>query len=93
MSVVIIGGNECMERRYIDLCKSYSCKAKVYTKMKAGMKDIGSPDILVLFTNTRSNNMLRSVLSGKKKNDMLIERCHTSSMNALKDILEKHAVN
>ena len=34
MSVVIIGGNECMERRYIDLCKSYSCKAKVYTKMK-----------------------------------------------------------
>ena len=89
MSVVIIGGNECMERRYIDLCKSYSCKAKVYTKMK----DIGSPDLLVLFTNTMSHKMLRSVLSGKKKNDMLIERCHTSSMNALKDILEKHAVN
>ena len=93
MSVVIIGGNECMERRYIDLCKSYSCKAKVYTKMKAGMKDIGSPDLLVLFTNTMSHKMLRSVLSGKNKNDMLIERCHTSSMNALKDILEKHAVN
>ena len=93
MSVVIIGGNECMERRYIDLCKSYSCKAKVYTKMKAGMKDIGSPDLLVLFTNTMSHNMLRSVLSGKNKHDMLIERCHTSSMNALKDILEKHAVN
>ena len=93
MSVVIIGGNEYMERRYIDLCKSYSCKAKVYTKMKAGMKDIGSPDLLVLFTNTMSHKMLRSVLSGKKKNDMLIERCHTSSMNALKDILEKHAVN
>ena len=82
-----------MERRYIDLCKSYSCKAKVYTKMKAGMKDIGSPDLLVLFTNTMSHKMLRSVLSGKKTNDMLIERCHTSSMNALKDILEKHAVN
>ena len=93
MSVVIIGGNECMERRYIDLCKSYSCKAKVYTKMKAGMKDIGSPDLLVLFTNTMSHKMLRSVLSGKKKNDMRIARCHTSSMNALKDILEKHAVN
>ncbi len=93
MSVVIIGGNECMERRYIDLCKSYSCKAKVYTKMKAGMKDIGSPDLLVLFTNTMSHKMLRSVLSGNMKNGMRIERCHTSSMNALKDILEKHAVN
>ncbi|MEE1329911.1 MAG: DUF2325 domain-containing protein, partial [Acutalibacteraceae bacterium] len=33
MSVVIVGGNECMERRYKELCLEYSCKAKVYTKM------------------------------------------------------------
>lgn len=92
MSVVIIGGNECMERRYIDLCKSYSCKAKVYTKMKAGMKDIGCPDLLVLFTSTMSHKMLRSVLSSRNEN-MSIERCHTSSIAALKNILEKHAVS
>ncbi len=92
MSVVIIGGNECMERRYIDLCKSYSCKAKVYTKMKAGMKDIGRPDLLVLFTSTMSHKMLRSVLSSSKNENMSIERSHTSSIAALKNILEKHAV-
>ena len=92
MSVVIIGGNECMERRYIDLCKSYSGKAKVYTKMKAGMKDIGRPDLLVLFTSTMSHKMLRSVLSSNKSDKMSIERCHTSSIAALKNILEKHAV-
>ncbi len=30
MSVVIVGGNERMIRQYEQLCKSYSCKAKVY---------------------------------------------------------------
>ena len=32
MSVVILGGNECMERRYKELCQSYKCSAKVFTK-------------------------------------------------------------
>lgn len=32
MSVVILGGNECMERRYKDLCKSYQCQSKIFTK-------------------------------------------------------------
>jgi len=32
MSVVIIGGNERMVRRYEDLCKSYDCRAKVFAK-------------------------------------------------------------
>ena len=44
MSVVIVGGNECMVRQYKDLCRAYKCKAKVYPKMSGGLKDIGSPD-------------------------------------------------
>ena len=48
MSVVIIGGNECMERQYKDLCEEYSCRAKVFTKMSGGLRNkIGSPDLLV----------------------------------------------
>ena len=63
MSVVIVGGNECMERRYIDLCEQYKCKAKVFTKMRGCFKNkIGNPDILVLFTNTMSHKMLQSAL-------------------------------
>ena len=52
MSVVIIGGNECMVRQYKDICSMYKCKAKIYPKMTSGLKNIGSPDLLVLFTNT-----------------------------------------
>ena len=40
MSVVIVGGNECMERRYKDICKSYQCRAKVFTRMRDGQKFI-----------------------------------------------------
>lgn len=32
MSVVILGGNECMERRYRELCESYQCQSKIFTK-------------------------------------------------------------
>ena len=47
MSVVIVGGNECMVRPYKDLCAEYGCKAKIYPKMNAGLRDIGTPDLLI----------------------------------------------
>lgn len=90
MSVVIIGGNECMERRYIDLCKSYRCKAKVYSKMKNGIKDIGEPDLLVFFTNTMSHKMLQCVKSNIKSESTRVAHCHSSSVTALKNILQEH---
>ena len=65
MSVVIVGGNECMVRPYKDLCAEYGCKAKIYPKMNAGLRDIGTPDLLILFTNTVSHKMVRLVLGGK----------------------------
>lgn len=90
MSVVIVGGNECMERRYKELCASYDCKAKVYTKLVGSMKNIGSPDLLVLFTSTMSHKMLRTVISETKGQRIRIARSHTSSIAALKNILDTH---
>lgn len=91
MSVVIVGGNERMVRQYKDLCRTYACKAKVYPKMNSGLKHIGSPDLLVLFTSTMSHKMVRCALSEAKGQNIRIARCHTSSMAALKTILEEHA--
>ena len=47
MSVVIVGGNECMVRQYKELCSEYQCKAKIYPKMAGNLKNIGLPDLLV----------------------------------------------
>ena len=90
MSVVIVGGNECMIRQYKELCSEYKCKAKVYPKMTREMKNIGSPDLLVLFTNTVSHKMVRSALSETKGGNTIVARSHSSSMAALKSILEQH---
>lgn len=48
MSVVILGGNECMERRYKELCQTYRCQAKVFTKPAGGLRNkLGSPDLMI----------------------------------------------
>lgn len=90
MSIVIVGGNECMVRKYKELCSEYKCKAKIYPKMTGALKDLGSPDLLVLFTNTVSHKMIRCALSEVKGQGTKVARSHTSSMAALKNILEEH---
>ena len=90
MSIVIVGGNECMERRYKDICEEYNCSAKVYSKMSSNMKKLGNPDLLVLFTNTMSHKMLECTLKIAKNSNLPIVRSHTSSATALKNILSEH---
>ena len=93
MSIVILGGNECMERRYKDLCQSYRCQSKVFTKPSGGLRNkLGSPDLTIFFTNTMSHKMVQGALSELKGQNTIIERCHTSSLSALRGILDKYAV-
>ena len=90
MSIVIVGGNDCMTRQYKDICKSYKCRAKVFTQMHDGLKDkIGSPDLLVLFTGTASHKMIKLALNSTNK-DTVVVRSHTSSASALRNILQEH---
>lgn len=91
MSVVIIGGNECMERRYKDLCEAYQCQAKVFTKPRGGLRDkLGSPDLLVCFTDTMSHKMLNGAMCELRGQNTIIEHCRSSSLSALRTVLEKH---
>ena len=89
MSIVILGGNEGMTRQYLDLCGKYKCKAKVYHKMSNSVKNIGTPDLLVVFTGTVSHKMIHCVL-GDIGSRTRIARSHSSSMAALRGILEEH---
>ena len=90
MSVVIIGGNECMVRQYKNLCREYRCDAKVYPKQNSSLKGIGNPDLLVFFTGTVSHKMVRNALSETKGQDVKVVRSHTNSISALKNILEEN---
>lgn len=58
--------------------------------MCAGLdKQIGRPDLLVLFTNTVSHKMIRCALDEVDGGQTQIVRCHTSSGTALCTILEE----
>lgn len=88
MSVVIIGGHDRMVCQYKKICKSYQCKAKVFTQMSGNLKEkIGKPDLVVLFTSTVSHKMVRCALSEAERTQADIVRCHTSSGTALEEIL------
>ena len=81
MSIVIVGGHDRMV---------FHCKAKVFTQMSAGFgKQIGTPDLLVLFTSTVSHKMVKCALDEAKRGNVEVVRCHTSSGCALSEILEK----
>jgi hypothetical protein len=91
MSVVIIGGNECMVCQYEEICKKHGCKAKVFVKEKSSFKKkIGSPDLMVLFTNTVSHKMVHSAVSEAKRSNTQIVRSHSSSASSLASVLETY---
>lgn len=50
---------------------------------------IGSPDLIVLFTNTVSHKMVRGAVSEAEKCNAEIARCHASSGSALNEILQR----
>ena len=88
MSIVIIGGHDRMVRQYHDICKAHKCKAKVFTQMTGDLKkQVGRPDLFVLFTNTVSHKMVKCALEEAKKNNIEVVRCHASSQAALEEIL------
>lgn len=90
-SVVVVGGNDRMATRYKDICKTYNCKAKVFTQMPSDFENkLGSPDLMVVFTNTCSHKMVNSVNQRSQKLDIPVARIHSASVSALKTILDKY---
>ena len=93
MSVVILGGNECMERRYKELCQSYKCSAKVFTK-PAGWpeKQAGKPrpdDLLHLHHVPQAGAERAQRAEGDAHPHRALPY---QLLSALRSILEKHAV-
>ena len=90
MSVVIIGGNERMSRQYADVCAAHGYDAKVFPKETGPIeKKIGSPDLMILFTQTVSHKMVKCAVTEAERSNAEVIRCHTSSGSALNEILEK----
>ncbi len=91
MSVVIIGGHDRMHCQYKQICGKFGCKCKVFTQCPGNLKSqIGKPNLIILFTNTVAHKMVAIAAEQAEKNNVAIERCHSSGACALKNILENH---
>ena len=89
MSVVILGGNECMERNYKALCRDYKHDAKVLIKPVGGVKKkLGNPDLVIFFTSCMSHKMLQGAMCELKGQDCIIEHCSTGALSALRKVME-----
>lgn len=91
MSVVIVGGHDRMVLPDIKRSvRNITVKRKVFTQMPAKLgNQIGSPDLIILFTNTVSHKMVRCAVAEAERCNADVVRSHTSSGSALTEILEK----
>lgn len=77
-----------MVREYKQICKRFHCKAKVFTQQPAKLsKQMGNPDMVIVFTSTVSHTMVHCAVTEAAKKNAEVVRCHTSSGNALTEIL------
>lgn len=82
-----------MATRYKDICESYKCKAKIFTQMPANFdRKIGTPDLVVVFTNTCSHKMAIQVNQKAEKHNFQVAKIHNASVNALKTVLAQYCV-
>lgn len=91
MSVVIVGGHDRMHCRYKEICKKHGCKCKVFTQFPANFKNqIGSPDIMIVFTKTVAHKMVNVATEQAEKTGAFLKHCHSSSACALNDALNEY---
>ncbi len=91
MRIAIVGGNDCMASRYKQLCEQRHCQAKVFTQPQGIRDKIGSPDLVVFFTNTVSHKMVHTACAALPVDQAQIVHCRSSSMSALKKVLDQYA--
>ena len=84
MSVVIVGGHDRMVRQYMDICKKFNCKGKVFTQLPGNFKgQIGQADLIILFTSTVSHIMVNGAVQEAEKTILPLSAATVSSSSAL----------
>lgn len=77
-----------MHCRYKNICKKHGCKCKIFTQCPGNLKSqIGSPDILIIFTSTVAHKMVNAATEQAEKSGAIIKHCHSSSACALNEAL------
>lgn len=90
MSIILVGGHDRMSGQYKLIASKYGVKMKIYNKLPPRFsKSIGSPDVIVLFTDTVSHKMANIASKEARKKSIPVELCHNSSQNTFESKIKK----
>lgn len=91
MSAVIIGGNECMHRRYVDVCARYACDAKVFPLKTSDLaRKMGKADLVFLCMDTVSHTMAQNAMREARRRGLKLVKLSKGSASALERELKRH---
>ena len=84
MSAIIIGGNECMSRKYCDLCAKYNIRARVIPLKKGSFANqLGKPDFIFVCMDTVSHPLVLSASKEARKHGSKLVKLSRGSAAAL----------
>ena len=90
MSAIIIGGNECMGRKYCDICEKYNIRARVIPLKKGGFANqLGQPDYIFVCMDTVSHPLMLSASREAKKHGATLVKLPRGSASALERELKR----
>jgi hypothetical protein len=88
-NVVVIGGMDRLERRYVEEAGNCGIDLKVFNAPTTNLPSrIGNAGALILFTNRVSHRARREVMSAVKSKDIPIFMCRSCGICTFRNCLE-----
>ncbi|MBC8282898.1 MAG: DUF2325 domain-containing protein [Nitrospinae bacterium] len=88
MSVVIVGGLDRLKRSYEKECRGRGFDVRVFSQRVPNMaRRMEGVNRIVIFTGTVAHPMVTEAVRVGKTQNIPVERCHSSSISALKRCL------
>lgn len=85
MCAVLIGGMDRLKRDYMSAAKKHGVKLVCYNGAECSLEaKLGSPDMLIMFTNMISHEARKKVMSVSKSQNIPLQMRHSCGVSSLR---------
>lgn len=90
MSIIVVGGYDRMHDTYKNIACKHGHEVKVFTQMPPRFEKVfGTPDGIVLLTNTVSHKMVTTAVKEARRKNIPVIRSHSSSASSLENSIKE----
>lgn len=88
MCVTLVGGMDRLKAEYVAAAKEQGCKLKCIARNERNFVDkIGSPDMLIIFTNKISHEAKRKASDVGRARGIPVRLAHSCGVSTLRDCI------